>query len=87
MTEFQDQASVAPATVTAISRGEHLQKKQRTRRPKQEAPIYKQYSKRPSWLNEEVWDTALELANGDFRRLEVIGAADIIVHNPGWSPK
>lgn len=31
-----------------------------------------------------VWQKAMELAEGDGRRIEVISLTVVVVHNPGW---
>lgn len=50
--------------------------------PKEPEPeVKRRYKKRPPWLNGMVWNTALRLANGNYRRLNVLSDTEIRVEN------
>jgi hypothetical protein len=76
LNKMRDKASVAPATVTAISKGEVRRTRKKAGKPQNVAsPVH---IVKPDI---RVWKMALRLAKGNRKRLEVVEPTTVIVHN------
>ena len=80
---IQHTASLAPRTVQAVSTSVIQAPTRRPRRPvRTTAPAGAVDVVR---IAPEVWATALDLADGDVARIEIISETAVRVHNgPGW---
>jgi hypothetical protein len=74
--KLREKASVAPATVTKISRGERVTPRRKAGKPQNVASPVK-----ASKPDVRVWKVALRLAKGNHKRLEVVEPTTVIVHN------
>lgn len=83
MTEVQQQASVAPSTVTKVSREGAVPRPRRGRAQERRARTTVAVTgHRGAGVDGLAWATALELAGGDQRRLVATGPHTVEVRNP-----
>lgn len=80
MTQFDDHASVHPKSVTEVSRREDPKLIRRSNGPRKPRVITE-----TTQVNPLAWEAALRCCDGDTRRIEIINAGEILIHNdPHW---
>ncbi len=88
MAKFQEHVSLHETAVQAAAEGKvEIPKPRRRRKSKEEPPVRvssksaRVHDKMFQGVHEDVYNTALGLADGNWRRLEKVDDTTVIVHN------
>lgn len=79
MSEFKDEARVAPRTVTEVSEGKHSAPSRITRRntPRPRGPINPKSVK----VDERVMEMVRKLTKGDMSRITIVSEEEVVIYN------